>query len=57
MSSSILPKIDGLFGSGEKVKIGTYTCVNCNETIYIRKDNDKLPECETCKDKVYWLKI
>lgn len=58
----LLPKMEGMFQTYEKVKAGFYTCVSCSQSgnqsnVCIHQDNVKIPLCNICKQPTYWYKI
>jgi ribosomal protein S27AE len=42
--------------TGEKPGTGTYLCKNCNHSIYLDDDSDRLPPCPKCT-KTDFIKI
>lgn len=53
---SILPKIQGLHGSGDlQEETAIFFCSNC-QTQKIVKSGKKIPKCPTCKEYTYWIK-
>ena len=36
------------YHTGEKPGIGTYTCTNCGQQVYLNDSNDTLPPCPKC---------
>jgi NAD-dependent SIR2 family protein deacetylase len=56
----LMPKLEGYFGTYDKVKKGTYMCTMCNSTKphieIIESDNQTLPKCPNCGES-YWSLI
>lgn len=55
-----LPVVEGWYQTNQKVPVGTYTCMQCEdntpEYVYISKDDSPLPACSKCKEPTYWYK-
>ena len=54
----LMPKLEGYFGTYDKVNKGIYTCTSCQSeyepyTEVIKVDNTPLPKCPKCGE-TYW---
>ncbi len=53
----LLPKIDGLHGSGERQeKTAIFICTNCQSRRTV-KEGKTVPKCSKCNDYTYWYKV